>query len=525
MAQHASDSIVITHEDGVMVWANSAFAAKVGLEPEALVGRPIMDFDTRAMDQDALQRIYHAVKERRPIREQLRLHRSGALVWHDVTITPVADAGGVEDCFVTVERDISEQKAHEAELARARKAAEAAAEAKSSFLATMSHEIRTPMNGIIGTADLLGETALDEDQARLLRTISLSSEALLRIINDILDLSKLEAGRMDVEAVPFEPADLVATSAQLLRPLAERKGLALDVATGPGAEAVLSGDPGRMRQILLNLLGNAIKFTEAGRVTLAVVVEPAGPDARRLTLEVTDTGIGIAPDRLGGVFDAFTQADGSITRRFGGTGLGLTICRRLAEAMGGRMEVRSRLGEGSTFSLSLTLPLADEPAPAMTLIEGAAPADPTPPAGELSVVGGEGEGPLVLVVEDNATNRFLVERMLSGRSLRMAHAEDGAQGVAACARLDPDIVLMDMSMPVMDGIEATRLIREAERRDGRAARPILALTANAATADRDRGAEAGVTRFLTKPIRKAELRAAVAEALDLDRDERRRTAP
>ena len=474
-----------------------------------------------------------AIEARRPVREQLRLMRGGAMRWHDVSITPV-EAPDEPPREVTVERDISDLKAREAALAEARHAAEAAAEAKSRFLATMSHEIRTPMNGIIGTADLLAESALDDDQRRLLRTIALSSEALLKIINDILDLSKLEAERVEVAAEPFDPAELGAVCAQLLRPLAERKGLDL-VVTTEGAAARLIGDSGRLQQVVLNLLGNAIKFTEAGRVELRLGTAPIDGGGwegrRRLRIAVADTGIGIEPDRLGHVFDAFTQADGTITRRFGGTGLGLSISSKLAQAMGGTLEAVSTPGEGSTFTLEIDLPRAEgEPAgeaaaaarPALREVSAVGPqddalADPGPNAAPPDAAppdAAPAEAGLVLLVEDNATNRFLVQRMLDGMGLTIAVAEDGAEGVAAFERLAPDLVIMDVSMPVMDGLEATRRIRRHEaERGARTPCPILALTANAHSGDRARGEEAGVSVFLTKPIRKAELCAAVAAAL------------
>ena len=518
VTQHATDSIMLAGVDGCVEWVNASFVAESGWALGDVAGRRVQTFVAPQNDPAALDGLRKAVRDEKAFRSELLVIRPGGLVWHDVIATPIYGEHGTLRHWVIVERDITKAKAREAELAEAQRAAEGAAEAKSSFLATMSHEIRTPMNGIIGTADLLAETALDEDQSRLLRTIASSSEALLRIINDILDLSKLEAGRMEIEAEPFEPFDLADLCAQLMRPLADRKGLAMEVVVGDDASIPLMGDPGRMRQILLNLLGNAIKFTEAGSVTLSAEVEAAGPRSRRLRLAVRDTGIGIAPDRLEGVFDAFTQADGTITRRFGGTGLGLSISRRLAEAMGGEMAATSRPGEGSEFSLTLELPLAETAPPPMTVIEGSGPAGPMPGAGGLALVPApEGVGangpPLVLVVEDNATNRFLVERMLTVSGYRCAHAEDGAAGVERCAGLDPDAVVMDVSMPVMDGFEATRRIREAEVRGGRPPRPILALTANVHESDRERGAEAGVTRFLTKPIRKAELQAAVQEAL------------
>ena len=540
VARHTSDCIVLADAEGLVEWVNAAFTEQTGWSLDEVRGWPLRRFVAPDADPAALVTLQVAVRGQNAHRTQLRLLRRGASVWCDLNSTPIFDEDGTLRHWISAERDITEVKAREAELAQARQAAEAAAEAKSSFLATMSHEIRTPMNGIIGTADLLAESALDDDQRRLLRTIAVSSEALLKIINDILDLSKLDAERVEMGAEAFAPAELAEVCAQLLRPLAERKGLALAVTTEDVA-ARLVGDPGRLQQIVLNLLGNAIKFTEGGRVELRVGLEPidaSGQDGerRRLRIAVADTGIGIEPDRLDGVFDAFTQADGTITRRFGGTGLGLSISRKLAHAMGGDLSAASTPGEGSTFTLLVDLPLAQHDRgggvwETIRLPEDDAPAGPQDDArldaagrldparhpqaaGHPEAAAPPVDAALVLLVEDNATNRFLVQRMLDGAGVRIAVAEDGAEGVAAFERLAPDVVIMDVSMPVMDGLEATRRIRAIEgKRGAGVACPILALTANAHMGDRARGEEAGVTAFLTKPIRKADLRAAVAAAL------------
>ena len=548
VARHATDCITITGPDRRIDWVNQAFLDQTGYEPEDVIGRPAWILNGPDTDRATMRALAEATRTGQPFRAEMMLHRrDGTSIWHDVRLTPARDGDGGDVHYIGVERDISDIKAREAELAEARREAEAAAEAKSAFLATMSHEIRTPMNGILGTADLLLETGLDREQSRLLRTITTSSESLLRIINDILDLSKLEAERVVIDPAPFDPGELMDVCAQLLRPLAERKGLDLAVSAGQGPPARLVGDAGRLQQIVLNLLGNAIKFTEAGAIKLrAKVARSAGnPALRRLTVTVGDTGIGIEPDRLDSIFDAFTQADGTITRRFGGTGLGLSISRRLACAMGGDLAVASTPGEGSIFTVTLDLPLAEwreetapVAAPTPRMSQSAADQfatargedDPTRPSscavdgGEEededapgAASAGEGEGPLLLLVEDNATNRFLAERMMAGMGLRIVVAKDGAEGVAAFERLRPDVVVTDLSMPVMDGLEATRRIRAIEAARGDPACPVLALTANARADDRARGKAVGIDGFLTKPIRKAELCAAVAAALEAGR--------
>ena len=536
VAEHASDCIVLTDGEGFIEWVNVAFTEQSGYSFEDVRGWAIKRLVSPDCDPVALSALQAAAREERPHRTHLQMMRRGEPVWHDVSMTPFHDETGALRHLISVERDITELKAREAELAQARREAEAAAEAKSMFLATMTHEIRTPMNGILGTADLLAETALDPEQRRLLRTVTVSGEALVKIINDILDHSKLDAGRVEIEAQPFDPADLAEVCAQLLRPLANRKGLALDLRLAEGLPGRLSGDAGRLQQIVLNLLGNAIKFTEAGGVTLSATSEAAGEGVHRLEIAVADTGIGIAPERLDSVFDAFTQADGTITRRFGGTGLGLSISRRLARAMGGVLSAASAAGEGSVFTLSIELPIVDAdpaeeggerapdrktpswsvPADALQALAGSADCPEEDPAEEGADDGPDrppADPPLILLVEDNATNRFVVERMLAGTGARIAIAKDGAEGVEAFEWLSPDLVLMDVSMPVMDGLEATARIRAMEAERGRPPCPVIALTANASAADRARGEDVGVSRFLAKPIRKADLRAAVVAGL------------
>ena len=393
--------------------------------------------------------------------------------------------------------DVTEQQQHARALAEARDAAEAAAQARSDFLAVMSHEIRTPLNGVIGVADLLSGMQLDAAQLEYVRLIRESGSHLLNLINDILDFSRLEASRMQLEAVDFDPNVVMRDVAGLFLAQAGAKGLELRVQTAePGP---VTGDPGRLRQILLNLVSNAVKFTSQGGVTLSLGQEAAEDGRVRLLFRVADTGLGIGPDAIGRIFDEFIQVDGSISRRFGGSGLGLAICRRLAELMGGTIAAESQPAIGSVFRFDVTLPRAAEAPPPETAPEAAY--DPGP-AGALRV----------LVAEDNATNRLVALRLLE----RLGHQSDtvcnGVEAVAAFGLKPYDVVLMDVMMPEMDGLTATRRIRAAERPGSRVA--IAGLTAGSRSDNLAECMAAGMDAVATKPITLNSLRAVIAEGLD-----------
>jgi two-component system, sensor histidine kinase len=376
----------------------------------------------------------------------------------------------------------------------ARRAAEEASRSKSDFLANMSHEIRTPLNGVVAMADALARSDLGPREREMVDIVRSSSGTLERLLSDILDTAKIESGQITIEPAPFHLADVVRETAALWRPRAEAKGVALTIGIPADAERLVQGDAVRIRQILTNLVSNALKFTAEGEVRL--IVEDASDDRVRFT--VTDTGVGFEPEQKARIFGRFHQADGSITRRFGGTGLGLAISRELAGLMGGALDCDSQPGVGSRFWLETPLPRAE-----------AAVADPAPIADS-----DVGAVPLrILLADDHPANRKVIEVLLSGACAELLCVEDGRQAVDAFEQGSFDLVLMDMQMPVMDGLTATAAIREVETLRGCGRTPVLMLTANAMAEHIEAGRQAGADGHLAKPVTTATLFAAISRVL------------
>jgi two-component system sensor histidine kinase/response regulator len=494
----ALDAFVEMDSAGIILDWNARAATTFGWSREEAVGQ---QFDHLVFPE----RFHAAGKEARrsflasgegPVvtkrLEVIAMHRDGHEFPVEFTVSVMKFVGSLlVTAFV---RDITDRKRFEQDLREAKESAESANQAKSTFLATMSHEIRTPMNGILGMTELVLDTELSAEQREHLGLVRLSGESLLSIINDILDFSKIEAGKLELESIPFDLRESLGETMKGLSFRAHQKGLELVYDIGPEVPETLLGDPGRIRQILINLVGNAIKFTDHGEIVVTVDDLAEGPNATRLHFAVRDTGVGVPAEKQERIFEAFSQADGSMTRKYGGTGLGLTICKLLAELMGGRIWMESQPGEGSTFHFSILLALQDAPATR----PGPVPPEPL-------------QDMQVLVVDDNLTNRRVLEGMLARWGMRPTAVDCGKAALQALQLAKNmghmfRLILLDGQMPEMDGFALAEIIRKDVSLAGTM---IMMLTSAGHIGDAARCQALGISAYLVKPIRQRELLEAI----------------
>lgn len=500
LAENTGDVITRVRADGSSKYISPAIQHLLGWTVEDMNGQAL-DYIHPEDRSLVMAAGLEALSTGLPTRLQHRaMHKDGSIVWVECTYKALVGADGKAREVVVVIRDMTDRKRLDAELTEAKEKAEAAARVKSEFLANMSHELRTPLTSVIGFSGLLQTSeALPAQERIYVERIATASEALLGVINDILDYSKLEANGIEMDPEPFSVAALIDGAAAIIEGQCETKGLSLKVVVDVAMPQVLTGDAGRLRQVMLNFLSNAVKFTGKGGVTLRVGGAPEADGRWRLRVAVTDTGIGIPPEKIEVLFERFSQADASTTRLYGGTGLGLAISRRLIEIMGGEIGVDSRSGEGATFWFET--PLAQ--GGALGRLASADDALATP--GGLS-------GARILMADDAPGNRELVSAILRGLGLEIDTVCDGAEAVQAMQGGGYDLVLMDVHMPVMDGLAATREIRRMQAGTGRRT-PILALTANVQADQVSRCLDAGMDGHLAKPVQIPELAGALGRWL------------
>ena len=498
IVDHAHDIIYSADAEGRFTFCNPTAVRLLKYSPEEFLGRRYLEL-IRPDYRQAAERFYGRQFVRQTPStyfEMPVLTRDGSEMWIGQNVQVIIEDGRVEG-FRAVARDITERKHAEAERQKAKEMAEAANRAKSEFLANMSHEIRTPMNAIIGMADLLLESPLTKEQQEYVRIFRRAGDNLLTLVNDILDLSKVEARSLTLEHVEFDLVELIEKTSEMVAMTAHDKGLELACQVMADVPRDLVGDPHRLRQILLNLMGNALKFTMSGEVVLRVENDPAAQQPGALLFSVSDTGIGIPADKLDVIFESFTQADSSTTRQYGGTGLGLTISKRLVELMGGHIWVASTVGQGSTFSFTAMFGVQESPKPRALV----------PPA--------ELQGMKALVVDDSATNRLILKELLTAWDMQVAEAPNGKEGLAELMHAqesgDPyRLVLLDCRMPEMDGFQVAERLRAISSLAGVT---VMMLASDARVGDKARSRELGVAGYLVKPVKRAELFQAIAAAV------------
>lgn len=490
-----ADGVLETDTAGKILYANPTAQQLLAIDDLPTNAHHLLDFFTlHQTDQTIIEnpdQLSNLLSQSQGFRDDNALvcHHSASKLAVSFALSPIKQDNLVSGYVITF-RDMSLQKAAEEELRNAKQLAEDAAETKANFLATMSHEIRTPLNGVIGIATLLADTDLDATQLDYVSTLRRSAEVLLSLINDILDFSKMDAGKLTLESIPFAPTALIHDLHSMFQSQFEQKQLKASYHLDDKLPTWLLGDEHRLRQVLINLVGNALKFTEKGEVNVSVKLVGVLGNQCRVRFSVQDTGIGISATAQARLFEAFTQADGSTTRQFGGTGLGLSISKKIIELMHGKLQLASTLGEGSRFFFDIMLTKTDSPIsiPSHATVN-------TP----VSV-----EGKKLLLVEDNKINQLVAGKLLEKFGYAYDIAENGIEAVDKASSNHYDAILMDCQMPVLDGFEATKRIRQSEQAKS-AHTPIIGLTANALEGDREKCLACGMDDFTTKPIKLEEL--------------------
>ncbi len=485
--------VSITDIDGNITYANDRFCEISGFRCDELVGSNHRIVKSAQHSSSLYEDMWATISSGKAWHGELcNRAKSGKLYWVAATIVPLLDAHGIPQEYIAIRTDITDQKRNEQALAISRDAAEAASRAKSEFLANMSHEIRTPMNGVIGMTDLALDTPLDEEQRDYLNVVKSSAQSLLVIINDILDFSKIEAGHLSIEHIPFDLRRTLAEALKTLAPKVHEKSLELACEIAPEVPSRVIGDPGRFRQILVNLIGNAVKFTHQGTIVVSVVQLRSTAGDAVLQVTVTDSGIGIAKDKLGLIFEAFSQEDASTTRKYGGTGLGLTICKRLVELMGGEIGVDSVVGAGSRFHFTMHVALDTSAA--------------APAPGPVSLAGKR-----MVIVDDTTINLQILGRMVAhwGASAVCLDSAAAAQAWLA-ANPAPDVFLLDVQMPDTDGFALAEWIRA---QGSLQATPVIILSSGAMRGDAQRCRELDLQGYFPKPVVEEDLRSALDKVL------------
>jgi len=518
LVENSTDALALFSRTGEILDAGPSSERVLGYRPDQLIGCSGFDL----VHPEDLERTRECLAKaadnpRSPMPLECRVRKAqGDWIWVEAFVTNLLDEPSV-GAMVSNFRDVSERRRAEEETRRAMVAAEAANRAKSEFLANMSHEIRTPMNGVLGMTDLLLDTPLSAEQRDYASLVKSSADSLLTVINEILDFSKVEAGKLELEPMEFQLWDAVELAIKMLAVRAHEKGLELTFEIGSEVPRLVIGDPSRLRQIITNLIGNAIKFTERGQVAFKAAVDSIASDRVEMHFSVRDTGIGIPEDKQKSIFEPFSQADGSTARKFGGTGLGLTISARLAEMMGGKIWVESEEKRGSTFHFTVSLGVGRAPAARIVsndvsngMAELAAAINGKPASA------GAWPARRILLAEDNAVNQRLAIRLLEKQGHRVTVASDGREVLSAIDREEFDIVLMDIQMPEIDGLETTAAIRKQEQSSGRHM-PIIAMTAHAMRGDRERCLAAGMDGYISKPIVSTELLESIEAVIGVQR--------